>query len=256
MVGIREPFFAVVEERGVARVGPLLDDVADDDREPAVRQIDLVAVGPVLAGEAVVEDEALLRARLEEVPLVGGVVGELVRPVVLEEELAEVEVDVVRAAARVAAVAERVVKELGVLDRDRAAGGRLGAEDAVLVVVDEAAVDDEVVAGDANARAVGAVRIADVRAGELEIFDAHVVRADHVDPFVLRRMIGAGEIDLRSSSDAAQREALHVDRARVGVGAGRDLDDVVRLRSGDRVTRLAVRLAGAHLQRRGSRRRR
>jgi hypothetical protein len=185
-----------------------------------------------------------VRARL------GAVAGDVVRPVEAKVERVDVgDVDVVGAAAVVAAIAETILEELGVLDGQRPRGA---AEDAVLVVVDPAAAHGEALGLDADAGRVLAVVGGDVRAHQLQVLDRHVVRRDHVDALVRGGMVRVGEIDRGLLAGTAQCEPRHRDGAAIVIDAGGNLDHVVRRGLGHGCARRGVGLAWTDAQGCGS----
>ena len=70
ITGVR-PFLEVSHNRSVLRVRSLLDQIADHIGSPAVRDITLIAVGPVLARQAIVEDVIHRGSRLQQMPHAG-----------------------------------------------------------------------------------------------------------------------------------------------------------------------------------------
>jgi hypothetical protein len=106
--------------------------------------------------------------------------------------------------------AQAVVAELGVFDHD-IAGGIHAGENAVFVVVNEAAAQREVSAFQAQGRTV---LVRHLRAEHLDVFNDHVIALDHPDGLALR--IGAGRIDARPPVHTANRQVAGGDGAHIG----------------------------------------
>ncbi len=166
----------------------------------------------------------------------------VVRVVVLEDEFADVvDVEVVRLA-----VAEAVVRELRVLDRDRAVRAVAG-EDAVFVVVEVAVTNGEVRAFLANA---GAVLIDHFGAEKFDVLDRRVVARN--DPNRFAAVVFPGRIELGETSHASQSQAVLVHGANIArVRARIDFDDVSVTGRRDGRTRRRVCFSGTNLKRRG-----
>ncbi len=216
---------AVGDERGVLRPRALDDDVAGDERQPAVGQVDRVARGGVAVADAVGDDRVAGRAGLE---LVAGVGPR--EPAAGDRQRADgADVEVVRVAVAVA-----VAEEPRPLDDDVALGVGAG-EDAVLVVVEPAARDGEVGALLADARAVA---VGHGRAAQLDPVDGRAVAGDHPDRLALGVLAVGPQV--RPAAVPAQGEVV--------LGPGRDVAGV-----GARVDQHRVAVAGHRRGRAGGR---
>ena len=192
----------------------LPDDVADDDRDAAVGELELVggaALRPVV--EQVVADVACARAGFHEVPLVA-----LVEAASRQLETRDAS-DVQQVLER--APIARCTAELAVLDLELR-GGVAAGQDPILVVREPAPAHREPPLLEADPRTV---QVGSACAAELDPFDDVVAVTKHPDRLAFRD--GPLRIEHRRSADAADDEPLlrpHGDVA--AIGAGGDLDRV------------------------------
>src|SRR5262249_51156988 len=197
----------------VFRPDPLLEQIANHEREPPDAQIDGVARRAAdLVHDAVVEDVGGCRPALDVVADPGVV--RVARP--QGEALRADDVDIVRLP-----IAEAVRGELRALDDDLALRPS-AREQAGLVVVQIAAAHGQ---ADSLAANPGSVAMGAPRPRELDVLDGRVPALNDPDALVFGKAPACPHV--RASADAADGEVvLRPDRDVVFVERGRDLDHV------------------------------